>query len=468
MSGKRLETMAAFSFVKTRLRQFVGWPALRRRAAFGVAIGLLLAPSMVRAGTKLDTTQFIVVGEGLAAGMADFALREVYQRESFPAQMARQMNAMLPQPLLQSPGIGSGAPGFAVLPPRLPGILQGSVRTPFPPYLFVFNLSVPGFRLADALSRRPVAPLIQQRDPEQTLTNFILGYPALIAGADLPLWTQAEYAARMQPTFVIVELGYYDVLEPAVEDDATQLPDVQTFSGNFARLLSELRQSSPEMLVLTIPDPFDTAYFTTLTSATRLVGADADTVMSRYKLQADDLLTPRGLMLLGNFTLGDVIIDNPLFPGMASYYPGTVVSGATRQAVTARVDELNAAIVSAAQAAGAGVYDLHALFRQVRQEGLRAGSKLLTADFLGGFYSLDGYYPGVTGQALIANELLQFLNARYGSTFQTIDLAQVALGDPTVRTIPTLRKSRRDSGVEIRRRLPFPTSPERHRNPPIR
>ncbi|MEJ2076735.1 MAG: hypothetical protein P8Z74_01805 [Acidobacteriota bacterium] len=290
MSGKRLETMAAFSFVKTRLRQFVGWPALRRRAAFGVAIGLLLAPSMVRAGTKLDTTQFIVVGEGLAAGMADFALREVYQRESFPAQMARQMNAMLPQPLLQSPGIGSGAPGFAVLPPRLPGILQGSVRTPFPPYLFVFNLSVPGFRLADALSRRPVAPLIQQRDPEQTLTNFILGYPALIAGADLPLWTQAEYAARMQPTFVIVELGYYDVLEPAVEDDATQLPDVQTFSGNFARLLSELRQSSPEMLVLTIPDPFDTAYFTTLTSATRLVGADADTVMSRYKLQADDLL----------------------------------------------------------------------------------------------------------------------------------------------------------------------------------
>ena len=460
--------VAHLRFVRTRSGRIGNRLALLRKAALGLMAVASLAPGMVYAQGALDTTQFIVVGEGLAAGMADFALREVYQRESFPAQMARQMNAMLPQPLLQSPGIGSGAPGFAVLPPRLPGILQGSVRTPFPPYLFVFNLSVPGFRLTDALSRRPVAPLIQQRDPEQTLTNFILGYPALIAGADLPLWTQAEYAARMQPTFVIVELGYYDVLEPAVEDDATQLPDVQTFSGNFARLLSELRQSSPEMLVLTIPDPFDTAYFTTLTSATRLVGADADTVMSRYKLQADDLLTPRGLMLLGNFTLGDVIIDNPLFPGMASYYPGTVVSGATRQAVTARVDELNAAIVSAAQAAGAGVYDLHALFRQVRQEGLRAGSKLLTADFLGGFYSLDGYYPGVTGQALIANELLQFLNARYGSTFQTIDLAQVALGDPTVRTIPTLRKSRRDSGEEIRRRLPFPTSPERHRNPPIR
>ena len=235
--------VAHLRFVRTRSGRIGNRLALLRKAALGLMAVASLAPGMVYAQGALDTTQFIVVGEGLAAGMADFALREVYQRESFPAQMARQMDAMLPQPLLQSPGIGSGAPGFAVLPPRLPGILQGSVRTPFPPYLFVFNLSVPGFRLADALSRRPVAPLIQQRDPEQTLTNFILGYPALIAGADLPLWTQAEYAARMQPTFVIVELGYYDVLEPAVEDDATQLPDVQTFSGDFARLLSELLQS---------------------------------------------------------------------------------------------------------------------------------------------------------------------------------------------------------------------------------
>lgn len=173
-----------------------------------VALALLL-PAGVGAQAKLDTTTFIVVGEGLAAGMADFALREVYQDKSFPAQMARQMKALFPQPLIQSPGIGS-APGFASLPPRLPGILQGSVRTPFPPYLFVFNLSVPGLRLADSLNRCPSAPLIQQRDPQQTVINFILGYPALIAGANLPLWTQAEYVVQLNPTFVLVELGYYD------------------------------------------------------------------------------------------------------------------------------------------------------------------------------------------------------------------------------------------------------------------
>ncbi len=461
-------TTQHFRFVKSAIEQISRTSRLSRRVAAALALAALLAPVTVRAAATLDTTQFIVVGEGLAAGMADFALREVYQRKSFPAQMAQQMDALLPQPLLQSPGIGSGAPGFALLPPRLPGILQGSVRTPFPPYLFVFNLSVPGFRLEDALSLRPTAPLIQQRDPKQTLANFILGYPALIAGADLPLWTQTEYAVQMRPTFVIVELGYYDVLEAAVEDDPSRLPDVQKFSSDFAQVLSELQKSSPEMLVLTVPDPFDTAYFTTLTSATRLVGADADTVMSRYKVQADDLLTPRGLMLLGNFTLGDVVIDNPLFPGLGIYYPGTIVSASTRQAVTDRVEALNAAITSAAQGAGAGVYDLHGLFQQVKEEGLRAGTKLLTADFLGGFYSMDGYYPGVTGQALVANELLQFLNQKYGTSFPTVDLAQAAQDDPTVRTIPSLRKARRDLDVGAPRRLPFPTRPEGRRVPPIR
>ena len=95
--------------------------------------------------------------------MADFALRDVYQDKSFGAQMARQMKTAFPQPLIEGGGIAN-APGFTELPVNLPGALQGSVRTPFPPYLFVMNLSIPGQRLADSLTRRPSPPLIQQRD----------------------------------------------------------------------------------------------------------------------------------------------------------------------------------------------------------------------------------------------------------------------------------------------------------------
>src|SRR5438552_8902854 len=49
---------------------------------------------------RLDVTNFVVMGEGLAAGMADFSLKDVYQEKSFPAQMAQQMNTAFPQPLI--------------------------------------------------------------------------------------------------------------------------------------------------------------------------------------------------------------------------------------------------------------------------------------------------------------------------------------------------------------------------------
>src|SRR6185295_19794414 len=44
---------------------------------------------------RLSTADFVVLGEGLSAGMADFGLKEDLQRESFPAQMARQMGITL-------------------------------------------------------------------------------------------------------------------------------------------------------------------------------------------------------------------------------------------------------------------------------------------------------------------------------------------------------------------------------------
>ena len=43
---------------------------------------------------RLDTTTFVVVGEGLGAGMADFALRDVYQKTSFPALLAEKFGAL--------------------------------------------------------------------------------------------------------------------------------------------------------------------------------------------------------------------------------------------------------------------------------------------------------------------------------------------------------------------------------------
>jgi hypothetical protein len=107
-----------------------------------------------------------------------------------------------------------------------------------------------------------------------------------------------------------------------------------------------------------------------------------------------------------------------------------VLSAALANQIRSHIRELNEELVALAQGQGVLVYDLHAFFRRIAHEGVMVGSRRLTAEFLGGFYSLNGYYPGATGHALIANELLRLLNSAYGANFPPIDVHTVSLRDP--------------------------------------
>lgn len=397
---------------------------MRRLYIFPIITGLLGLQFTASAQQRtLDPTNFVVLGEGLAAGMADFSLKDVFQDKSFPNQMATAMSVNFPQPLFEGSGVGN-VPGFPPLPVRYPGPGQGGVRKDFPPQLFNFNLSVPGFHLADAFGFRPSSPLIQANDMQKTVVNLILGYPALIL-PNKPLWTQLEYAQSMTPSLSLVELGYFDVLDAAVNNDLGRLPNATTFGTNYAAILKALRAGgTAEVLATTVPNPIDTGYFTTLAAATRLVPADTATIASRYGLKSDDLITIPGLLAMAN----QLRWNEP-----AQLPPNSIISAATATAITANVTALNTAINSAAQASGALVFDLNATFRRVRTTGLLAGAFALTADYLGGFYSLDGYYPGWTGNAQIANEILNFLNQNYATSYPLVNLATLAAQDPAVR-----------------------------------
>jgi len=61
--------------------------------------------------------------------------------------------------------------------------------------------------------------------------------------------------------------------------------------------------------------------------------------------------------------------------------------------------------------------------------GHKASPPTIWADSI----SLDGYYPGETGNALIANEVLNLINTTYGTSYLPISLASIAATDPTVR-----------------------------------
>jgi hypothetical protein len=379
---------------------------------------------------KLDTTTFVTVGEGLAAGMADFALRDIYQNASFPTVVAQQMKTAVVIPLIQPPGLGN-VPGFPAMPVRVPATQETTLRTPFPPPIFVLNLAIPGYKASDSVGRRPSAPLVRQDDVVQTSANFILGFPAMALGKSKPLWTQLEYAQQMAPTLVVVELGYSDVLEGAVTNNPSLMTDPATFQSNYTTILSGLKGTAT-VIAMTVPNPLDTAYFTSLTTAGNLLGASPSTLQGLYGLKSDDLLTPNGLMT----------IATQLESGAAGTLPaGSVVSGVNAAAVTARVQALNTAINSVAQSSGAKVFDLGAVFSSMRQNGVNIGTRVITANYMGGLYSLDGFYPGIAGHAVIANALISFINTNYSTNFAQVSVSAAATGDPAGRFFPLVKKN---------------------------
>src|SRR5690349_8014946 len=145
---------------------------------------------------SLNTSSFVVLGEGLAAGMGDFTLSEETQRQSFPAQMARQMQTEFPQPIIQAPGICYPI-GFKSQPVLVPRPLQSTVLDRVPP-VPVRNLSVPTLTIKEACELRPVQPLIHRHSHKLTALNLTLGV-LHIARGDEKTVTQLEYALECCP-----------------------------------------------------------------------------------------------------------------------------------------------------------------------------------------------------------------------------------------------------------------------------
>jgi hypothetical protein len=376
--------------------------------------------------------RLVVLGEGLAAGVGHFSLSEETQPFSFPALVARQFGIDFHQPILEAPGLGNAH--NRQVTPIVPDLHQTSVRTDFPGTARPLdNLAIPGLTARDASTLRPRSPLVHREDAKQTLINFILGLPAL-TGSGGALSTALEAAQARRPTLAFVELGYYELLETCVKGylHSGERMDLATFESDYDAILGAL--SDVETLVVaTVPDPLDTAYFSTLPAAARILRTEPEFLEAQYGLASDDRITVPGLVDIG-------------FQLTARQITGTIEEGGVLHAAEAAricraARRLNAIIGTVAERRGAHVYDLGAFLKTFARDGATVGSRRLTNAFLDGFYLLNGVYPGRTGHALIANDVIAFLNRELGTLAEPVDsseimsddgntLAQIAAGAP--------------------------------------
>jgi hypothetical protein len=408
--------------------------------------------SLVGRTGRLDPDRIVVLGEGLAAGAGSFGLAEDSQHASFVAQAVRQMGGTLIVPYLQSPGI-AGAPGYPLQPVILPALMQTTVVDEFPLRRRHQNIAVPGYEVADCLRRRPVSPLVHRDDARQTIANLVLGLPALThePGAERP--TQLEYAVAGRPSLAIVVFGYAEALRAALSGSMSHVPEPGQWSRDYGQIVEALHGACAALVLATVPDPCETAVCLPLAAAARDLCVDPNELASAYALDADDCLTVRGVISVGGH-----LLKGPPLPLDAHQ----IVRGEVRRGVSEYVARLNAAIVRVAEQTGALVLDLHGIAARVRASGVDAGHRRLTADLFGGFYTLNGAYPGTAGHAVLANELLVLLNTAFGTSFPSIDVGSVAAGDATADAAPgrghrpvatpqPLAPRRRDTAVRTRR-----------------
>ena len=286
---------------------------------------------------ELNVKTFVVLGEGLAAGVSHFSLSEDVQPFSFPALVANQINpeasnqdspSYFAQPVMESPGVGNV--GFAQQPAIVPELLQTTVvKNIFRDGAILNNLSVPGLSVNGALKRRPSAPLVQSDDANQTLLNLILGIPGLTeANGSLP--TQVEYANSRKPDLVLIALGYQEALESLVDGHLHEghATDLTSFAKDYAKLLKDVSKKGRKVVVCTIPNPLDTAYFSDLKTAAHILRTEVEFLREQYDLKADDLIDLRGLTEIGfEFTARQLSGTAPEGTILSASQAKTITSG---------------------------------------------------------------------------------------------------------------------------------------------
>lgn len=294
-------------------------------------------------------------------------------------------------------------------------------KLPFP--LFTFNLSIPFIKVADTINTPPSLPFVREGNLKQTLINEILGYPEMVL-EDPPIWSQIEYAELMAPTFAVLELGFGDVIEGALAGDPSRITPASSFASDYDAVATRLKNTFANVLALNVPDPTDTAYFSTIEAAAKLYNTNPASLMAAYGLQSGDLLTLGGLIEIGQQLSG----QRP----PATLSANSVLKAPAVSAVRSAVQSYNSAIASVAQKNGFLTFDLNSLYKEAAGAGVPAGSYVLGGGYLKGFFSRDGIFPTPTAHAVLANRLLTLVNTTFKQSFGLVDVDSVAGRDELV------------------------------------
>ncbi|TAE05283.1 MAG: SGNH/GDSL hydrolase family protein [Bacteroidetes bacterium] len=415
-----------------------------------------VTPITPSAGTA-SFTKYVAIGNSLTAGFADGGLYRSGQLMAYPNLLANQFKLVgggaFDQPLFseaQKDGSGylvlrnnpltGAAPVIQPFGPSSTGFagaiigLGANGTTP----LYAkhtganSNFGVPGIRIADV-----------------NVAGYGFNNPAgfnpyferLLGTADaLSTYKNYVVANSTGATFFSMWLGNNDVLGYATSGGMTPLTQYTTFTAEYKSMLDAIKAIATKGVLISIPQVTTAAYFRTITRTSLLTAVQQvnPTVKDIFiaSLIGVRPASDNDLFLLGaqadyaNIGRTNFGSGQPFPYGLHPNNPlvGSSVLDMQETSVASTMTDLfNAYIKSEADANGLAFLDVNAMGGALQSASSSAGftvnSIRYTNGFIsGGVFSLDGIHLTPAGNAIITNEILRAINAKYTATIPLINI----------------------------------------------
>lgn len=432
---------------------------------------------------EADFSKFISLGNSLTSGYRDGALYSGGQNESFPSMIAMQMKLAgggeFKQPLMPN-NVGGfiGLPGF---PGKLELKMVNGALSPVAnaPAAALDNIASGGAYQNMGVPGAKVSHLLASGYGNPAGLSLGLANPYFVRFASSTTASVVGDALAQNPTFVSVWIGNNDVLGYATTggDGSNPITPVDGavgvgFTNTYTALISTVFPSGTTRkgVVANIPNVTSVPFFTRVPAMplTNLTDAQVTQLNGGYAAYNAGLAQAKSLGAIndaeyqkrlikftaGTVANGAVIVDKDLstVPGLPKYRQTTakdyilltasavltpqagggtsvpledklVLTEAEAAKVITATTAYNATIKSLAESKGLAFVDMNAKMTELNSKsGISWNGVRYTATFVtGGTFSLDGVHLTGRGYAIVANEFIKSINAKYKSTLPQVD-----------------------------------------------
>lgn len=387
---------------------------------------------------NVDFSKYIAVGNSLTAGFADGGLYLEGQQVAFPNLLAEKMKTHGGGEFLtpffteaQSNGSGylrlksleNGRPVTESVTDKLAytgtGVLAKYTGE-------INNFGIPGMRL--------------DHSGIGLVSAGNMYFARLLAEGDVGRKSYQEFVSNRNHTFFSFWLGNNDVLgyatNGAVDDNptgTTALTPVATFRAVYTQFINQLTANGQKGVVATIPDVTSIPFFTTVTrqaildAASALAGTTIPNVVIATKT-GPRAATDNDLFILPFSSLAPSLLGKPNASGIPyGFDPRNpiedkyVLDAQEAASIKSHITELNKVITAIANQKNLAIADANKMLSRLKTGIMYNGIGASSAFITGNAFSLDGVHLTPMGNAIMANLIIDAINAKYGTKLEKVD-----------------------------------------------